>query len=170
VTDFRKEAPGLNYANVRMYLRLKRQRYTKDTVAALFLKCRRDVSFCDKFLSFFQGKTSDQTLLQVSFIQEKFVSSGEFHFSEIVWRKCKSTQSGRRFANTSWRAEVLHILKVHTNVCSFVFNRHVVKPLKCRRKNVPAFQCEGRCNFTTCPVTFKCQINEVLLGQARFQG
>ena len=50
MTAFRKEAAGFNYAKVNLYLRIKRQRYKKATVAVLFLKCRRDVSFCDKLL------------------------------------------------------------------------------------------------------------------------
>jgi len=38
------------------------------------------------------------------------------------------------------------------------------------RENVPAFKCEGRCNFSTCPVSFVFIVNDEMQAEVRFQG
>jgi len=37
-------------------------------------------------------------------------------------------------------------------------------------KNVPAFHCEGHCNFSTCPVPFVFTVNDAMQGEVRFRG
>ena len=38
------------------------------------------------------------------------------------------------------------------------------------RENVPVFKCEGRFNFSTCPVSFVFTVNDEVQGEVRFQG
>ena len=88
-------------------------------------------------------------------------------FDHTLWNKCRLSQKRRPFTDPSWRKEVVSTLKQH-NFCSFVFKRHIVKPLMSTRENAPA--CEGRCNFSMRPVCFVYTVDDDIQGEVRFQG
>jgi len=91
-------------------------------------------------------------------------------FDISVWKECRKSQKGRVFTNVIWRYEVIQGLKTVNTVCSFAFKRHAASLRDDNTLRGVNFRCEGYCTFSTCNVTFVCQIDANLQLHAWFQG
>ena len=91
-------------------------------------------------------------------------------FDISVWKERIKSRKDRVFTNVSWRYEVIQGLKTVNTVCSFAFKRHAARLRDDNTLRGVIFRCEGYCTFSTCMVTFVCQIDANLQLHVRFQG
>jgi len=108
--------------------------------------------------------------LQV-FSLKSFTKQGQVSFARNVWNQCRATQKGRQFTIDKWRGEILKGLKKCNAFCSFCIRRHSVTLSK-REKitSITLFQCQSYCKFSTCYVTFNCEVTRDLRLLVKFEG
>ena len=113
----------------------------------------------------------DTEITSVNVFTKAFAKHGKVWFARSIWSQCRATQKGRQFTNDMWRDEVLKGLKTFNGFCSFSFRRHSVTLCQGKKiRSLTVFRCEGYCKFSTCDVTFNCQVTRDLRLLVKFKG